>query len=207
MGKQLIRVVATAMCGLCAAGACACLFGGCGLEPGERLQLYAEALAEADARIQALEESLTAGRVLVSDVNLPAEERAAVLRTIDETQAVLVTAQTWRADVAEAVERAKAGGSEWGLLSDALTAGGRAVGGDAGGYLALGGLILSVVGNIFQRQRGGVKTKTLKAIVRGVEDSPAEAQASTKAAIGARMKAAEIVDRGNRVVDSIKKGA
>ena len=196
--------------------------GGCDLSPAERVEAYRlqlerleTLLVASDAKIEAMQAAVAQGAALLTDPNVGGD-REQIAAQLERVQAGLAAAQVYKAQVQTwigqtrvSLEQAQAGGGidlpgELGLIGGAVQQGGRAIGGAAGVYVTLAGLVLSLVGNVVQKQKGDTLSAATRAIVRGVEATPADAAEQVKAAIGERMKAAGIFDKANAIVDQIK---
>jgi len=77
-------------------------------------------------------------------------------------------------------------------------------------YGAIAAIIASLGFNVYQKYKGGVMKKTMKAIVKGIdnvdrrENPKPEITAAIKKSIGSEMRIAGIFDRGNVIVDQLK---
>jgi hypothetical protein len=204
--------------------------GGC--QPGDsahRVELYRATLAKieaavaaSDAKIVSLQEALTTGSVVLKDVTLSDQSRNDVLAGIAQAQAVLTTEQqykakltAWLTQTQAALAQAQAAGgidlgTELGLVGQAVSQGGSALPGPAGGVAVLGGLLVSLAGNVLQKRRNTAVTDdrdthadAMATIVNAVESLPGDIQGPVKAAIGVAMAKGS---SANALVDAIKKG-
>lgn len=205
--------------------------GGCGTDSTARVEIYRQRLAQlegllvqSDARIEALEAALEQGGRLLTDPNLAdPNERAAIAARVEQARAALAVVQAhkaelqaWVTQTRQAIERAQAAGGidlsgELGLIGEALSAGGGAIGGPVGAIVGLLSLLASLAGNVLQKRSNGTLKAdnaalgdTTRAIVKGVEKAPTKSATEVKAAIEAAMKSAGVYDVANAVVDTFK---
>lgn len=199
-------------------------FAGCGTDPAQRIELYhqqlatfARALQDSDARIAALQAAIDQGAQLLSDPNMAGQaEQAAIAERVEQIRRALEKAmvakgeiQAWIASTEQAIAQAQAAGpvdlsGELGLIGQAVTQGGGAIGGPIGAYVGIGGLVISLLGNVVQKRSSSALKAATRAIVQGVEAAPQKAAEDVKGAIEAKMKAAGVFDQANAIVDAIK---
>lgn len=214
MSIRLPFVIAVVFClSVCLAG--------CNMDSSARVELYRQQLlkyetlfAENQAKIDVLQQTLDKGLALVQDPNAgDMEDRQRLWQEMQKVRGVLDQAlgykgqiEAWITQTRQAIEQAQASGqidlsAELGLIGQAVTQGGQAVGGETGMYLGLGGLVLSLLGNIFQKrktdtltaQAGDLKT-ALSPIVKAVDELSPEIQEQVKAAIAKNMAKSSTAD-------------
>lgn len=209
---------------LCVIAVAFCLsvcMAGCNMDSSERVELYRQQLAryeallvESDAKIDVLQSTLDQGMAMVQDPNAgDMQDRQKLWQEMQKVRTVLDGAlgykgqvQAWIVQTRQAIEQAQTAGpvdlsGELGLIGQAVSQGGKAVGGETGLYIGLGGLILSLLGNLAQKRKTGNLTATLSPIVRAVESLPPGEQKAVKAAIAAKMVKTSTADA---VVNGLK---
>ncbi len=195
--------------------------GGCEMTSAERIAFLEQGIATAQTKVDAaelqiadLQAKLATARRAWDAPDLSEESRTAVQGRIDQLAEALTKTEQIR-EQAEAVlaatktarDQAKANPSpaaELDIVTSIVQAVASALGPQAAAWGTVVTMVLSVLGNIFLKKRLTVTTAATKAIVQGVEDSPAESADVVKANIADRMKNACAYDQLNAVVDKLK---
>ncbi len=198
-----------------------CTGGGCEMTSADRIAFLEqgvvtaqEKVAAAEQQIADLQTKLASARRAWDVPDLSGSDRAAVQGRIDQLSAALVKAEQGR-ELADAVlgetktalDQAKANpsaGAELDILTSIVMSVTSRLGPQAAAWGTVAAMVLSVLGNIFLKRRLKVTTATAKAIVQGVEASPAEAADAVKGNIKAAMIEAGNFNQANGVVDKLK---
>jgi len=166
--------------------------GGCGTDRAERIAYieagvrHAEtALSIAEDQVAALQAQLTAAQAAGAD----SDTLARLQRGLAEAMAQKPVVEEFLVQARASLEKAKADPTPAGEIEL---------------YASLALSAFGIFGTAWFKRKAGQQGGALKAIVRGVEASPADAAEQVKAAIGERMKAAGIFDKANAIVDQIK---
>jgi hypothetical protein len=170
----------------------ALLGGGCGPDPATRIASLEAAVNHAETALGIAEGQITALQAQLTAAQAAGADSA----TLTRLQNSLADAMAQKPAIEQFIGQAKASLEK----AKASPTGG----GELELYVSLAVSALGLFGSAWFKRKAARQAGTLKAIVRGIEDTPADAKERVKVNIGERMKDAQIFDQANAIVDRIK---
>lgn len=166
--------------------------GGCSGDSAGRIASLEAAVGHAEKALEIAE-----GQVAALQAQLAAALAAgADSQTLTRLQAALAEAQAQRPGVEQFLTEARA--------SLARAKENPTVAGEIELYVSMGLSALGIFGTAWFKRKAALQAGTLRAIVKGVEASPAEVAERVKVQIEGKMKDAGVFDTANAIVDAIK---